>query len=110
MTKRISELTELLVLDGTEEIPVAKGGENFKVKSGLLGFATKQTLGLDLVDNTPDADKPVSTAVQTALAEKTDVGHVHEVTALPGLQAFINEAIVNNGSSVASVVSSSNEW
>lgn len=34
---------------------------------------TKESLGLDNVDNTSDADKPISTATQTALNEKQNI-------------------------------------
>jgi hypothetical protein len=40
---------------------------------------TKAQLGLDNVDNTADADKPISTAVQTALDEKEDSGNKKQV-------------------------------
>jgi hypothetical protein len=38
-----------------------------------IGGATKNMVGLSNVDNTADADKPVSTATQAALDEKLDV-------------------------------------
>ena len=44
---------------------------------------TKTSLGLTNVDNTSDANKPVSTAQATAIALKADTGHAH--TALTGL-------------------------
>lgn len=43
---------------------------------------TKSQVGLGNVDNTSDADKPVSTAQQTALNIKADSAHTHPVTDL----------------------------
>lgn len=40
---------------------------------------TKTQVGLENVDNTSDANKPVSTATQTALDGKSDEGHDHVV-------------------------------
>lgn len=38
---------------------------------------TKEQIGLDKVDNTSDADKPISDATAVALEGKSDVGHDH---------------------------------
>ena len=40
----------------------------------------KDTIGLSNVDNTSDTDKPVSTATQNALDNKSDVGHSHNLS------------------------------
>jgi hypothetical protein len=42
---------------------------------------SKADFGLDLVDNTRDIDKPISTAVQAALAGKRDAGEILPLTA-----------------------------
>ncbi len=42
--------------------------------------ATKTSIGLANVDNTSDANKPISTATQTALALKSDTTHSHAGT------------------------------
>lgn len=60
--KRILELEEATDLTGASFL-VAKDGLNEKVASTAL----KNHLELDLVTNTPDLDKPISTATQTAL-------------------------------------------
>ena len=39
---------------------------------------TKEQIGLDKVDNTSDADKPISDATAVALEGKSDVGHDHD--------------------------------
>jgi hypothetical protein len=38
---------------------------------------TKAQVGLDKVDNTSDLEKPISTAMQAALDNKSDLGHTH---------------------------------
>lgn len=40
---------------------------------------TKKTIGLDKVDNTPDLDKPISKAVQSALDEKADKTEIEAI-------------------------------
>ena len=55
-----------------------------------LPAATKASVGLDNVDNTSDANKPVSTATQTALNGKANTSHSHAVADVSGLQAELN--------------------
>lgn len=50
---------------------------------------TKAQVGLGNVDNTADADKPVSTAVATALAGKSNTGHTHATTEITGFDAAV---------------------
>lgn len=45
---------------------------------------TKAQVGLGNVDNTSDANKPISTAMQTALNGKSDTGHTHAWSAITG--------------------------
>lgn len=44
---------------------------------GFAGAVTLEQLELNNVDNTSDADKPISTATQTALGLKADIDHTH---------------------------------
>ena len=64
-------------------------------------FATlnKAAVGLTNVDNTSDANKPVSTATQTALNGKTDTGHAHTIANVTGLQGALDakEATITTG-------------
>ena len=46
---------------------------------------TKAQVGLDQVDNTSDSNKPVSTAVTTALAGKANTSHSHTTSDITGL-------------------------
>lgn len=54
-------------------------GDNTQYWRGDKTWATlnKASVGLDVVDNTSDADKPVSSAVATALDGKANVSHTH---------------------------------
>lgn len=45
---------------------------------GEIAGITKATIGLGDVDNTSDTDKPVSSAVQSALDGKADGPHDHD--------------------------------
>ena len=51
---------------------------------------TKEQIGLANVDNTSDAEKPISGATQEALDGKADVGHTHEVAEVNGLQGLVD--------------------
>lgn len=51
---------------------------------------TKAQVGLGNVDNTSDANKPVSTATQNALDGKADTEHGHAVSDVDGLQAALD--------------------
>jgi hypothetical protein len=48
--------------------------------TGTVAGVTKTHVGLGNVDNTSDADKPVSTATQTALNGKANTSHTHSIT------------------------------
>lgn len=58
--------SDLVHISGTETIT---GNKTF---SGTVSGLTKATVGLSNVDNTSDANKPISTATQTALNTKVD--------------------------------------
>lgn len=95
MSKRISELTDITTLDTTASIPsdaygvLAYNGANYRVKIGdfisSLRIPTKASLGLELVDNTADIDKPVSKATQQALQGKAPITHKHQLSDIEGL-------------------------
>ena len=53
---------------------------------GIASLATKQTVGLANVDNTSDANKPVSTAVQSELNTKVS----SQTTGIAGATAITN--------------------
>lgn len=56
---------------------------------------TKEQLGLDKVENTSDAEKPISDAAQVALDGKADLKHDHEIGEINNLQNLLDELQVN---------------
>ena len=52
---------------------------------------TANEIGLGNVDNTADADKPISTATQTALDGKSDTGHTHTVSDITDMPAYLTQ-------------------
>ena len=62
---------------------------------------TKQQVGLGNVDNTADLDKPISRATQTALYEKANHGHIHDVDSLEGFDTDVTLA-ANSDEKIAS--------
>ena len=52
---------------------------------------TASEIGLGNVDNTADADKPISTATQTALDGKADTGHTHTVSDITDMPAYLTQ-------------------
>ena len=74
--KKISELTLLTAAQtdvAADSIPIVDASEtntDRKTKR-IFPSALKEALSLNLVDNTSDADKPISAATQTALDAKT---------------------------------------
>lgn len=80
--------------EGTvEEWLASLGGGGGAVDSvaGKTGVVTleKADVGLGSVDNTSDADKPVSTAQATALAGKASTAHTHAESDVTGLTAAL---------------------
>ena len=101
--KKISELSLLTSMAGDAELPVALNGVTYKIRlsdikklaeAGAGGSGseqiTKEFLGLDKVDNTADADKPVSIAQALALQTKADRLHSHGVSDITGLQTVLS--------------------
>lgn len=58
---------------------------------------SKSDVGLANVNNTSDANKPISTATQTALDNKSNVGHTHVTADITDLQPLLDakEAKIN---------------
>jgi hypothetical protein len=75
---------------GTDDlifVPESSGGGAVDSVAGKTGVVVleKADVGLGNVDNTADADKPVSTATATALAGKSATGHTHVQGDVTGL-------------------------
>lgn len=58
-------------------------------KTGVVTL-TKADVGLGNTDNTSDASKPVSTAMQAALDGKANASHQHTISNITGLQAALD--------------------
>jgi len=58
-------------------------------KTGAVTLA-KADVGLGNVDNTSDANKPVSTATQSALGGKANSSHTHAIADVTGLQTALD--------------------
>lgn len=81
----------------------AQAGKNYHATfAALLSLINKRDLELDKVDNTSDADKPISTAAAQALAQKANANEVPTLTAFTAAveslsnyvkQEQLNEAI-----------------
>ena len=86
--KPISALPEVLEkLTGEEIVPIVKDGVTSKIfLNKLKQVITKESLGLDKVDNTPDNQKPVSAKQQEALDGKADKDHTHLIENVEGLE------------------------
>jgi hypothetical protein len=69
----IGDLANAGALDGTERVPMDKSAATVDASTQeIANLATKATVGLANVDNTSDANKPISTATQTALGLKAN--------------------------------------
>ena len=62
---------------GSSYIDITGFVDNVNGKTGAV-VVTKEDVGLTNVDNTSDANKPISTATQTALNGKSDISHLHD--------------------------------
>jgi hypothetical protein len=65
---------------------------------------TKSNIGLANVDNTSDANKPVSTATQTALNGKADTSHTQAISTVTGLQAALDAKAATSHTQAISTV------
>ena len=101
----ISRLPTADQLVGEEIIAIVQDGVTKHVKIKLFNMVVdKQALGLDRVDNTPDADKPISTKQQQALNEKADKVHTHEIQDVNGLEdALFNKANRTHGHDIPDI-------
>ncbi|ASR80576.1 minor tail protein [Arthrobacter phage Jordan] len=66
-----------------KEIMAAGQVQSVAGKTGVV-VLVKADVGLDLVDNTSDLAKPISTATQTALNGKANTAHTHDAADITG--------------------------
>ena len=74
---------------GTESIVEVGPVASVAGKTGVVTLA-KADVGLGNVDNTSDANKPVSTATQTALNGKANTSHGHVISDVTNLQSSLD--------------------
>lgn len=113
---RVSQLPAVASLQATDELEVSQGGASRKATMAQIsaGFtiaasqitdsttagralltaadapAQRTALSINNVDNTSDANKPVSTAQQTALNGKAATTHSHAIADVTGLQTALD--------------------
>lgn len=90
--RKISDFSLLTTATGLEQVSLIFGNQNYRMTLNTFkSILTKQDVGLGNVSNTSDADKPVSTAVLTALLSKADVNHTHTlaINDIPGLMTAL---------------------
>lgn len=105
MATKISQLPELNTINGNETIPAVSGGNTVKFTlSKIKTIITKNDIALGNVDNTSDADKPISTATNAALDQKASLVHSHSVGNITGLQeALDGKAASSHGHDVSEI-------
>lgn len=89
------------VWDGTAWVPqTPTSGGGVSSVAGKTGAVTldKSDVGLNSVDNTSDAGKPVSTAQAAALAGKAPISHNHALTEIAGGAATSGQVPTWSGS------------
>ena len=81
---------------GTNLSATINKSDTVKVEGVKLGLVTKDNLGLGNVNNTSDANKPVSNATQTALDNITNAGTFNSPT-FNNSPRSISDFIIDNG-------------
>jgi hypothetical protein len=103
---KISELTPVITPTGVEQTVVVSNGINRRITlNAIKALVTKADLGLSLVDNTSDADKPISTAVTAALSGKSSLDHTHAIAGITDLTTVLaSKANIQHGHAVSDVL------
>ncbi len=78
------------VVRGPQGDPSSNLVQSVAGKTGVV-VVTKADVGLNNVDNTSDLNKPISTAVQNALADKANTSHVHNMSDIFNLEPSIDD-------------------
>ena len=100
-SKSIGELNRFVSESPTairdHAIPTQLGTENYRILvSEIIAAIVKGDIGLGNVDNTSDANKPLSNASRAALQQKADTNHTHTAASLEGLGDLLAEFFTKN--------------
>jgi len=71
-------------------VTAASEADAAAASAAALGSLTKSDVGLGNVDNTSDANKPISSATATALSGKAATSHAHIIGNVTGLQTALD--------------------
>lgn len=86
-------------------IPVQYEEQNFNIKiQDILDIISKDFLNLENVDNTTDANKPISLLISIALETKANLEHNHELLQVNGLTEALGDKLNRNESIQISLV------
>lgn len=93
----ISQMPKLPVLPQTAELPVVAGGTNFSTTvKAIVDSVTKESIGLDKVENYAPSEMPVSGPVQVELDKKMDKGSKIPMADVEGLQQALDDKLGKN--------------
>jgi hypothetical protein len=113
---KISQLPAATSLAGDALLEVVQNGENKKATLNDIQTLTTESitaqrtaLSINNVDNTSDANKPVSTAQQTALDGKANTTHSHAIADVTGLQSALDGKAATSHTHNASQISDFSE-
>lgn len=100
-SKTILELEPISSVDAVDirevGIPSQMGDKNFLVFiQDIVNYVTKSSIGLDRVDNTPDAEKPLSNAIIEALLGKANSTHTHNLSDIDQLNEVLQTYLSRN--------------
>lgn len=90
----------LLTAQGAAEVYVVYDGQDYRMTlATLITLVSKASVGLSNVNNTADADKPVSTAMSQALSQKANADSVPTLAAFndlaTSLQSYATQLQLN---------------
>ena len=89
--KQIHELPLISVPDQAINLLCSYNQVTYALKLGTIrALITKEGIGLPLVDNTPDLEKPISNLVRQELETKAAIGHGHTIDQIIGLDDVLN--------------------
>ena len=110
-SSQVGAVNGIASLDASGKVPLTQLQLTFPVTTvaGRTGDVTltKNDVGLGNVDNTTDANKPISSATQTALNAKANSSHTHAISDVTGLQTAIDGKAATSHTHTASNISDS---